>query len=691
MNITNRLAEEFQRTPEVMESILALFDEGNTIPFVARYRKEVTRNMEDETLRALTERRNLLVSLEERKATIVKTLMEQENLTEKIQEDLDKAETMAELEDIYRPYKPKKRTRATIAKEKGLEPFAMEFLSNHTMEKFEHALETAELEEELSYEEKLQGVKDIVAEIYQDNATVRMILKKFLKRNAVFYTEAGKVEDATFAMYFDRKEKYSRAQNHRILAMDRGEKLGALKVSLQAEEEVLISLILQVFRPQEDKKEMAKEIAKDSLKRLIFPSVERELRGEKTEEAQKSAIEVFGKNLRPLLLSPPLRNARILAIDPGVRTGCKVAILDEYGLYLENSILYLNDKKGEERAKKILPELLKKYKIDAIAIGSGTASYETELFVSTVLKENKMDVEYAIVNEDGASVYSASPLAKEEFPDLDVTVRGAISIGRRLQDPLAELVKIEPRHIGVGQYQHDLDRKSLDEKLSGVIEACVNHVGVNINTASVPLLSHISGITKKTAQNIVDYRNENGPFENRKQIKDVKGIGPKAFEQAAGFLRIPESTEILDNTGVHPESYEIARILMNEELSNSEKAEKIKALDVGELTLEDIKKELEKPGRDVREDLGNVALKRTAMEMKDLKEGLKLQGVVRNVVDFGAFVDIGIKKSGLLHIGKILEKRGGGSIYDKVEVGESLEVEIITLDLERERIALALV
>lgn len=689
MDILSQLAKEFNREPKVMEEILDLFDQGNTIPFVARYRKEVTGNMEDETLRGLAERRGTLVALEERKDTIVRTLEDQGNFTEEIQASLDQAQTMAELEDIYRPFKPKKRTRATMAKEKGLGPYAEEFLSQNSMENFRKSLEEAQdLVEDLTWEERLAGVMDIVAEVYQDDPTVRMILKKYLKRNAQYRTEPGKEEDQTFAMYYEREEKYSRIANHRVLAIDRGEKLNALKVNLVADEETMVSLILQVFRPVEDKADLAREIARDSLKRLIFPSVERELRREKTEEAQKSAIEVFGKNLRPLLLSPPLRGARILAIDPGIRTGSKIAILDQYGIYMENALIYLSrSKKEEDKARETVLDLVKKHQINAIAIGSGTASYETELFISKLIQEEDLEVEYAIVNEDGASVYSASPLAKKEFPDLDVTVRGAISIGRRLQDPLAELVKIEPRHIGVGQYQHDLDPKSLDEKLDGVIEACVNHVGVNVNTASASLLSHVAGITKKTAENILLYRQENGPFESRSEIQKVKGIGPKAFEQSAGFLRVPESKEILDNTGVHPESYQVAKILMDQGLGEEEKEAALAEMGVGQMTLEDIKKELEKPGRDVREDLGSVALRRTAMEMADLKPGLKLSGVVRNVVDFGAFIDIGIKKAGLLHIKEITKDRGK-SVYDFMEVGDVIDVEIKSVDLDRERIAL---
>lgn len=692
MDILTQLAREFHRDTPVMEKILELFDEGNTIPFVARYRKEVTGNMEDEVLRDLSERRAFLLGLEERRNTIIKTLEEQGNYTEEIKTSLEEAKSMAELEDIYRPYKPKKRTRATMAKEKGLGPYADMFLGDTPMESFEKSLKEAEdLEEELTYEDRIQGVMDIVAEVYQDDPTVRMILKKYLKRNALYSTEKGKEEDETFAMYYDREEKYSRIANHRVLAIDRGEKLKALKVSLTADEETMISLILQVFRPSEDKKELAHEIAKDSLKRLIFPSVERELRREKTEVAQTNAIEVFGRNLRPLLMTPPLRDRIILAIDPGLRTGSKVAVLNQYGVYLENTVIYPTPPRNEvEKSKRVLKDLIEKHSVDAIAIGSGTASYEVELVVSQMIKEENLDVEYAIVNEDGASVYSASALAKKEFPDLDVTVRGAISIGRRLQDPLAELVKIEPRHIGVGQYQHDLDPKALDQKLDGVIESCVNHVGVNINTASVSLLSHVAGITKKTAQNILDRRQEEGPFKSRKEIQKVKGIGPKAFEQSAGFLRIPDSEEILDNTGVHPESYEVAKILMDQSMSQEDKDAKLREMEVGDITLADIKEELERPGRDVRDDLGSVALKRTAMEMKDLKAGIRLTGVVRNVVDFGAFVDIGIKKAGLLHIKEITQDRRK-SVYDFMEVGDVIEVEVKEVDLKRERIALALV
>lgn len=688
MSIILQLSKEFEKSQNTIEEILKLFDEGNTVPFIARYRKEVTGSMEDQDLRQLLERYEQLQALQDRRDTIVNTLEEQGNLTDELRIAIAKAQTMAELEDIYRPYKPKKRTRATVAREAGYGPLAELFLDDSsTMEEVEALIEST-IDEEHSEEDIRQGLNDIVAEVYQDNARLRKILKKYLRRNAELETTKGKEEDRTYEMYFDRKERLSRIPNHRVLAIDRGEKEEALRVKLISNEEELLSIMLQTIKPSDDKKDYAYEIAKDSLKRLIYPSLERELRGERSEEAQREAIDVFGKNLRPLLLTPPLRDKRVLAIDPGNRTGCKVAVIDEYGVYLDDTVIYPTPPREDiEGSTKTMMELIDKYNLDVIAIGSGTASHETEIVVSNMIQDNDLDVEYAIVNEDGASVYSASEVAINEFPELDVTVRGAISIGRRLQDPLAELVKIEPRHIGVGQYQHDLDPKELDARLDGVVEDCVNHVGVNVNTASASLLSHVAGINKGVANNIVEYRMEEGPFLTREEIQKVKGLGPKTYEQAAGFLRIPDGEEPLDNTAVHPESYKVARVLQDESLEEEERQALIEEMGVGEYTLEDIIKELKQPGRDPREDLEATRLRTKALTMEDLEEGLILKGTVRNVVDFGAFVDIGVEKSGLLHISQ-MKDRGRKRPYDLVEVGDIIEVEVIEVDRERNRIGL---
>ncbi len=690
MNIEQILALEFNRDLKIVEDILKLLGEGATIPFIARYRKEVTGNMEDVELRQFEERHAQLVAFKDRRETIEKTIREQEKWTDDIARALDEAQTMAELEDIYRPFKPKRRTRATMAIEKGLEPLAMDFLNPEISLSELESRYNNYVTDELPLEEVIQGMKDIVAEVYQDDAKIRDLLKKFMRRNAVIATTQGKNEDDTYKMYFDREEKYSRIPNHRVLAIDRGEKEEALSVKLVSPEDTLISIMLQTVGQKNDKSEMEREIAEDALKRLIYPSIERELRGELTERAQEEAIDVFGRNLKPLLLTPPLRNKCVLAMDPGYRTGAKIAVLDEYGNFLDETVVYPAMSKGQaDKAKDTLEALIREHDIDVVAIGSGTASYETEQVVSDLIAERELEIEYAIVNEDGASVYSASKLAKEEFPDLDVTVRGAISIGRRLQDPLAELVKIEPRNIGVGQYQHDLNKKALDTRLEGVVEDCVNHVGVDVNTASAVLLSHVAGISKSVAGNIVERRQAEGPFLSREEIRSVKGIGPKTFEQAAGFLRIPGGAEILDNTGVHPESYAVARILQDESLTDDVRAQKLEELEVGTYTLEDIKRELERPGRDPREDLEGARLRRAARSFEDLEVGEVLKGTVRNVVDFGAFVDIGVGTDGLVHITKMTKKRGKKP-YELVEVGDILEVEIIDLDRERQRISLSL-
>lgn len=683
MNIAHILSQEFNTPVEKIEATLKLLEEGNTVPFIARYRKEVTGNLQDEVLRKMESRKADLEKVDERRQTVLNTIEGQGKLTDELKKEIDGALDLQTLEDLYRPYKPKRRTRATIAEEKGLRPLAENFMGDGSMEDF---LASVEGFEDLPEEEILEGVSDIVAEEIANDAGVRRLLKSYIRRRGKLISEAGKEPNPDYAMYETFSAPFKDVKNHNILAINRGENEGALRVKIECDEDTLVSMMCQILRPTKDKREMMETIARDALNRLLFPSLERELRRDLKEQAEESAIEVFAENLKPLLLLPPLGHKVVLGIDPGYRTGCKVAVVDENGKFLDNSVIYpVPPKQKIAEAKKIIIDLAKKYGVEVIAIGSGTASYETEQFVAELIAEKNLDISYAIVNEDGASVYSASELGIEEFPDLDVTVRGAISIARRLQDPLAELVKIEPRHIGVGQYQHDLNKKALDDRLEGVVESAVNEVGVDINLASVPLLSFVSGIANNVAKNIVSYREENGAFTDRKQFKKVKGLGEKAFKQSAGFLRIASGDNVLDQTGVHPESYPIAELIMREDELTDE--ERMQLKEAGSYTVEDIRNELKKPGRDIRGGSDDVGLRRTALTMEELTPGLELDGVVTNVVDFGAFVDIGVKKEGLLHISRILKGRGG-SIYSKLKVGDRLKVQILEVDKERGRISI---
>lgn len=683
MNIAHILSQEFNTPVEKIEATLKLLEEGNTVPFIARYRKEVTGNLQDEVLRKMESRKADLEKVDERRQTVLNTIEGQGKLTDELKKEIDGALDLQTLEDLYRPYKPKRRTRATIAEEKGLRPLAENFMGKGTMEEF---MESVDGFEGLPKEEILEGISDIVAEEMANDVGVRRLLKSYIRRRGKLISEAGKEPNPDYAMYETFSAPFKDVKNHNILAINRGENEGALRVKIECDEDTLVSMMCQILRPAKEKRDMMETIARDALNRLLFPSLERELRRDLKEQAEESAIEVFAENLKPLLLLPPLGHKVVLGIDPGYRTGCKVAVVDENGKFLDNSVIYpVPPKQKIAEAKKIIIDLAKKYGVEVIAIGSGTASYETEQFVAELIAEKNLDVSYAIVNEDGASVYSASELGIEEFPDLDVTVRGAISIARRLQDPLAELVKIEPRHIGVGQYQHDLNKKALDDRLEGVVESAVNEVGVDINLASVPLLSFVSGIANNVAKNIVSYREENGAFTDRKQFKKVKGLGEKAFKQSAGFLRIASGDNVLDQTGVHPESYPIAELIMREnELTDEERMELKEA---GSYTVADIRNELKKPGRDIRGGSDDVGLRRTALTMEELTPGLELDGVVTNVVDFGAFVDIGVKKEGLLHISRILKGRGG-SIYSKLKVGDRLKVQILEVDKERGRISI---
>lgn len=683
MNIAHILSQEFNTPVEKIEATLKLLEEGNTVPFIARYRKEVTGNLQDEVLRKMESRKTDLEKVDERRQTVLNTIEGQGKLTDELKKEIDGALDLQTLEDLYRPYKPKRRTRATIAEEKGLRPLAENFMGKGTMEEF---MESVDGFEGLPKEEILEGISDIVAEEMANDAGVRRLLKSYIRRRGKLISEAGKEPNPDYAMYETFSAPFKDVKNHNILAINRGENEGALRVKIECDEDTLVSMMCQILRPAKEKRDMMETIARDALNRLLFPSLERELRRDLKEQAEESAIEVFAENLKPLLLLPPLGHKVVLGIDPGYRTGCKVAVVDENGKFLDNSVIYpVPPKQKIAEAKKIIIDLAKKYGVEVIAIGSGTASYETEQFVAELIVEKNLDISYAIVNEDGASVYSASELGIEEFPDLDVTVRGAISIARRLQDPLAELVKIEPRHIGVGQYQHDLNKKALDDRLEGVVESAVNEVGVDINLASVPLLSFVSGIANNVAKNIVSYREENGAFTDRKQFKKVKGLGEKAFKQSAGFLRIAGGDNVLDQTGVHPESYPIAELIMREDELTDE--ERMQLKEAGSYTVADIRNELKKPGRDIRGGSDDVGLRRTALTMEELTPGLELDGVVTNVVDFGAFVDIGVKKEGLLHISRIL-KGHGGSIYSKLKVGDRLKVQILEVDKERGRISI---
>lgn len=683
MTIGKILAGEFNIAPERIDATLKLLDEGNTVPFIARYRKEATGGIEDEVLRKIESRKQELEKVTDRRETVLNTIEGLGKLTDELKNTIDNTWDMQTLEDLYRPYKPKRRTRATAAEEKGLGPLAENFMSDESMDVFNAMVDGFE---GLEKEEVLAGVSDIVAESISNDPAVRRLLKSYLWRRGEIVTESGKEADAAYAMYDDFTAPLKEVKNHNILAMNRGEGEGAVKVKIQCNEDALISMITQIRRPAEDKLHAFSPMAEDAFKRLLFPSLEREIRRDLKERAEADAIEVFAHNLKPLLLSPPLGHYVVLGLDPGYRTGCKVAVVDENGKFLDNAVIYpAPPVQKVEEAKRIIAGLVKKYHVKFIAIGSGTASYETEQFVSGLIEEKNLDVAYAVVSEDGASVYSASELGIEEFPDLDVTVRGAISIARRLQDPLAELVKIEPRHIGVGQYQHDLDKKALDDRLQGVVEGAVNEVGVDINSASASLLSFVAGIGPSLAKNIVSYRETTGAFKNRRDIKKVKGLGEKAFKQSAGFLRIQDAENILDRTGVHPESYDLAALILREE-DLTEGEEKI-LREAGAFTVEDIRKELEKPGRDPRGDTEDVGLRRSALTMEELIPGLELEGVVKNVVDFGAFIDIGVKKEGLLHISK-MKGKGKKAIYNLMKVGDRLTVVIEKVDKERGRISL---
>ena len=714
-SIEERLAKELEIKLSQVQNVIGLLDDGNTVPFISRYRKEATGGLSDEILRKLAERLTYLRSLDERKADVKRLIEEQDKFTEEIGIALDKATTLTEVEDIYRPYKPKKRTKSTIAQAKGLKPLAELIMEGKFKDDLDR--EAAKyISEEKGVEtsdEAIQGALDIIAEAISDEAKYRKYIRELVVREGNIESKGSSEEPTPYEMYYEYSESVNKIPPHIILAINRGEKEKILSVKITCnEEKILKYLEKHVLKGNEVLDEKLKLAIKDSLKRLIYPSIEREIRNELTDIGEEGAIKIFKENLKALLLQAPIKGKVVMGFDPGFRTGCKVAILDATGKFLENTAVYPTlPKKDIEGTKKTLKALIKKYDVDVISLGNGTASRESEEVIAEMLKEIKeetgKELSYVIVSEAGASVYSASELGTKEYPDLDVTVRGAISIGRRLQDPLAELVKIDPKAIGVGQYQHDVTPKKLEESLAGVVEDSVNTVGVDLNIATPSLLTHISGINASIAKNIVDYRDENGGFTSRKELLKVKRLGQKAYEQCAGFLRVAESKEPLDNTSVHPESYDAAKKLIEvlgynkEDLKNKklddidERAEAkglnvlSKELEIGELTLRDIIKELKKPGRDPREEMPKPILKTGIIEMKDLKPGMVLSGTVRNVSDFGAFVDIGVHQDGLVHKSQ-MANRFVKHPLDIVKVGDIVKVAILEVDEKRKRISLTM-
>ena len=722
--IINTIAEELNIKPNQVESTVQLIDEGHTIPFLARYRKEVTGGLSDEILRDLGERLTYLRNLEKRKEEIIKSIDEQGKLTDEILQAVAIAKTLSEVEDIYRPYKQKKKTRATVAKAKGLEPLAKIIIEQKEVKPIEEVAKEYVNIDKLSDEDKknkdkvvatvedaIQGALDIIAEDISDNAKYRKEIKRICYREGQVVTRASKPEEkSNYEMYYEYQEAIKFIPSHRILAINRGEKEEFLKIKLEKPEEKILKYIEKdIIKNTTQFTEMLKTTIEDSFKRLIEPSVDREIRSDLTEKAEEKAIKVFGKNSKQLLLGAPIKGKTVMGFDPAYRTGCKIAIIDETGKLLDYTTVYPTEPQNDVvGARRELLKLIEKDKVDMIAIGNGTASRESEMFVADMIKDTKRDVHYVIVSEAGASVYSASKLATEEYPDINVSIRGAISIARRLQDPLAELVKIDPKAIGVGQYQHDVNQKKLAESLTGVVEDSVNKVGVDVNTATPSLLSYVSGINNTIAKNIVKYRDENGKLKNRKQLLKVPKLGKVAFEQCAGFLRILDGDNPLEITAVHPESYEVAEKLLNEigfdkkDLKDKEKLEaiqnKLKTVDiaktstdlnVGEMTLTDIIEELSKPGRDPREDMPKPILRSDVLKLEDLKEGMVLTGTVRNVIDFGAFVDIGVKHDGLVHISEMSEKFIKNP-SDIVSVGDVVKVKVIKIDKERQKVGLSM-
>ena len=710
--IIKNIAEELGIKEEQVNNTVKLIDEGNTIPFIARYRKEATGGLSDEILRDLDERLKYLRNLEERKQEVIKSIDSQGKLTDEIVEALENAKTLSEVEDIYRPYKQKKKTRATVAKAKGLDPLAQIIFEQQDKRNIEEIAKEFVDEEKgvLTVEEAIQGAKDIIAENISDNANYRKQIKRMCYKDGIITVKGATDEKSTYEMYYNFNEKVNRIPSHRILAINRGEKEEYLKVKIEKPEDYILEMINKdIVKGATQYTKILEETIEDSFKRLIEPSIEREIRSDLTEKAETQAIKVFGKNAKQLLLAAPLQGLTVMGFDPAYRTGCKIAVIDETGKLLATTTVYPTEPQNDvEGAKKELIALIKKYNINIIAIGNGTASRESENFVSEMIKEIDGNIHYAIVSEAGASVYSASKLATEEYPDINVSLRAALSIARRLQDPLAELVKIDPKSIGVGQYQHDVDQKKLSESLTGVVEDAVNKVGVDVNTATPSLLSYVSGINKTIANNIVKYRDENGKIKERKELLKIPKLGKVAFEQCAGFMRVFNGKNPLEITAVHPESYEVAEKLLNnigfkkENLLDKEKLiiiknklaeikieEMAKQLNIGEITLKDIIQELSKPGRDPREDMPKPVLRADVLKFEDLKEGMVLTGTVRNVTDFGAFVDIGVKHDGLVHISQLSDSFVKNP-SDVVSVGDIVKVKIIGIDAERQKAQLSM-
>ena len=714
MNINEKIAQELNIKTSQVENTIKLIDDGNTIPFIARYRKEVTGNLSDETLREFDERLKYLRNLESRKEEIIRLIDEQGKLTDELKQAIEKAEILSELEDIYRPYKQKKRTRATIAKEKGLEPLSnIIYLQSDKRDINEIAKEFIDPEKGVeTIEDALNGAKDIIAETVADNAEYRKKMKKLCNREAVVTIKAANEDEKSpYEMYYNFNETLRTLPSHRILAINRGEKENYLKVKVEKPDDKVIGFIENDIIKDKNNQfgKLLEESIEDGYKRLIEPSVDREIKSELFEKAEEKAIKVFGKNAKQLLLQAPIKNITVLGFDPAYRTGCKLAVIDKNGKLLDTATVYPTEPQNDVAgATKVINDFIEKYDINMIAIGNGTASRESEMFVSDLISKNKKEIYYAIVSEAGASVYSASKLATEEYPDINVSLRGAISIARRLQDPLAELVKIEPKAIGVGQYQHDVNQKKLTESLTGVVEDAVNSVGVDVNTATPSLLSYVSGINKQVAKNIVEYRDTNGSLKQRKELLKVPKLGKAAFEQCAGFIRIYDGKNPLEITGVHPESYDKAEELLTkmgysvddlvksenlaelrEKLKKVNVKEMAKELDIGELTLQDIINELSKPGRDPRENMPKQILRSDVLKFEDLKENMVLKGTVRNVTDFGAFVDIGVKHDGLVHISQ-LSNNFVKNPSDVVAVGDIVDVKVIGIDPEKQKVSLSM-
>ena len=710
-NIPSVLAMEFSIKPWQVENTVALLDEGATIPFIARYRKEKTGELDDQTIRNISDRLTYLRNLDERKQEVYTAILSQEKMTDEIEKSIENAVSLAEVEDIYRPFKPKRKTRASIAKEKGLEPLAKIILEQNKKTVLAQILPQYIDEEKnvLTVEDALKGAMDIIAEDVSDNPQVRTVLKKLYNRTGVVESKGDQEKESVYTQYYDFSQAVNKLPGHRVLALNRGEKEGFLKVNITVDLSTAVAEIEKIYiQGKNECADVVKEAIADSYTRLIHPSLDTEIRNNLTDMANEGAIKLFGDNLRQLLLVPPVKDKVCLALDPGYRTGCKMAVVDATGKVLEVGVVYMTlPNHNKDIAKKTLKSLIKKHNVDIISIGNGTATKETEMFVTSLIKELDKKISYMVVSEAGASVYSASKLAAAEFPDYDVSLRSAVSIARRLQDPLAELVKIDPKSIGVGQYQHDMPKARLEESLDGVVEYCVNTVGVDLNTASAPLLERVSGLNKTTAKNIVAYREENGRFTKRNQLMKVSKLGPKAFMMCAGFLRIPGAKDKLDSSSVHPESYDIAKKLLaavgyttddigTDKIKNlSEDAEKIgieklaNQLEAGVPTLKDIIAELIKPGRDMRDDLPSPLLREDVLDMADLKPGMQLKGTVRNVIDFGAFVDIGVHQDGLVHLSQICD-RYIRHPSEEVKVGDVVDVWVMNVDINKKRISLTM-